>query len=92
MMTEDEAWDDLEARIKRQNDAKQVADVTDLIYDAVALERTFCAEQYRKIMDDAIKRAILREREACAKLCDELDQVECATASRGATAIRGRTE
>jgi len=32
------------------------------------------------------------EREACAKLCDELDQVECATAGRGATAIRGRTE
>ena len=32
------------------------------------------------------------EREACAHLCDELDQVECATASRGATAIRARGE
>jgi hypothetical protein len=30
------------------------------------------------------------ERELCAKLCEELDQVECATASRGATAIRAR--
>ena len=30
------------------------------------------------------------EREQCAKLCDELDQIECATAGRGATAIRAR--
>ena len=90
MMTEDEAWDDLEARIKRQNDAKQVADVTNLIYDAVALERTSCAEQYRKIMDDAIRRAILREREACAKLCESL--VTYWGQDTFAAAIRGRTE
>jgi hypothetical protein len=90
MMTEDEAWDDLEARIKRQNDAKQVADVTDLIYDAVALERTSCAEQYRKIMDDAIRRAILREREACAKFVEE--RYCKLTPKEVAQAIRRRTE
>jgi hypothetical protein len=45
-----------------------------------------------KHSDEDLQAAVLAEREACAKLCDELDQVECATAGRGATAIRGRTE
>jgi hypothetical protein len=43
-----------------------------------------------KHSDEDLQAAVLAEREACAKLCDELDQVECATASRGATAIRAR--
>ena len=54
-------------------------------------ERKECAKQYLEITRDAVKKAILREREECAKLCDDrlkifLSSAECAAA------IRGRTE
>ena len=70
-------------------------DVTDLIQRAIDMERKECAEMYRKIMDDAI----LREREACAELCDDaslyfIDQGMNAVdgADYCANEIRGRTE
>ena len=50
-----------------------------------------CAKHYLEIMRDAVKKAILKEREACAKVCDfagkaGLSAIQCAAA------IRGRTE
>lgn len=35
-------------------------------------ETKACAEHYLEIMRDAVEQAVLKEREACAKLCDEL--------------------
>jgi hypothetical protein len=39
---------------------------------AVQAEREACAEHYLAIMRDAVEQAALREREACAKVCDDL--------------------
>ena len=50
-----------------------------------AAEREACAEHYLGIMRDAVEQAVKREREACAKLCEQY-QFDYATA------IRGRTE
>lgn len=36
-------------------------------------EAKACAEHYLPIMRDAVEQAVLKEREACAKLCEELD-------------------
>jgi len=52
---------------------------------AVLAEREACAEHYLAIMRDAVAQAVKREREACAKLCEEF-QFDYAAA------IRGRTE
>ena len=56
---------------------------------AVATEREACAEHYLAIMRDAVAQAVKREREACAKLCEDLHDCEpeprpddCATAIR----------
>ena len=35
-------------------------------------EAQACAEHYLEIMRDAVEQAALREREACAKVCDDL--------------------
>lgn len=37
-----------------------------------AAEREACAEHYLGIMRDAVEQAALREREACAKVCEDL--------------------
>lgn len=34
-------------------------------------ENKACAKHYLEIMRDAVEQAVLREREACAKLCEE---------------------
>jgi hypothetical protein len=48
-------------------------------------EAQACAKHYVDIMRDAVEQAVKREREACAKLCEEF-QFDYAKA------IRGRTE
>ena len=48
-------------------------------------EREACAEHYLGIMRDAVAQAVKREREVCAKLCEQY-QFDYAAA------IRGRTE
>jgi len=53
-------------------------------------ERKECAKQYLEITRDAVKKAILKEREACAKACQAIGKHELITMC--ATAIRGRTE
>ena len=41
--------------------------------ELIRLEETkACAKHYLEIMRDAVEQAVLKEREACAKLCDEL--------------------
>jgi predicted ATP-dependent protease len=60
-------------------------DITDLIQRAKAEERQECTEHYLAIMRDAVEQAVKREREACAKLCEQY-QFDYAAA------IRGRTE
>ena len=48
-------------------------------------EAQACAKHYVDIMRDAVEQAVAKEREACAKLCEEF-QFDYAKA------IRGRTE
>jgi hypothetical protein len=36
-------------------------------------EAKACAEHYLGIMRDAVEQAVLKEREACAKLCESMD-------------------
>ena len=71
-------------------------------------ERKECAKQYLEITRDAVKKAILREREACAKECENQIKIflsnryavgqplssyrERFAAEQCATAIRARTE
>jgi len=50
-------------------------------------EAKACAEHYLSIMRDAVEQAVLKEREACAKLCE--DSVEYAGDTL-AKAIRAR--
>jgi hypothetical protein len=64
-----------------------------------AAEREACADHYLGIMRDAVAQAVKREREACAKLCDDaslyfIDQGMNAVdgADYCANEIRGRTE
>jgi hypothetical protein len=52
-------------------------------------EAQACAKHYVDIMRDAVEQAVLKEREACAKLCEEQDEYGC---GQYAKAIRGRTE
>ena len=85
-MTEDEAWLELESQIARRNAVKTV-DVTDLVQRAIDMERTACAQQYRKIMDDAIHRAILHKREACLAIVETHPTVQAMS-----IAIRARGE
>ena len=47
-----------------------------------AAEREACAEHYLAIMRDAVAQAVKREREACAKLCEQY-QFDYAAAIRG---------
>jgi len=47
-------------------------------------ERVACADHYLGIMRDAVEQAVKREREACAKLCEEF-QFDYAKAIRGRT-------
>ena len=50
-----------------------------------AAEREACAEHYLGIMRDAVEQAVLRERELCAKICEDLFMADgdwCAKAIR----------
>ena len=58
-------------------------------------EAQACAKHYVDIMRDAVEQAVLREREACAKLCDvTFEGDECLTAVINSYAddIRARGE
>lgn len=57
-----------------------------------AAEREACAEHYLGIMRDAVEQAVLREREACAKLCEKSEYWEGVVAKCFANAIRARGE
>jgi hypothetical protein len=53
-----------------------------------AEERKGCADHYLQIMRDAVEQAVVREREDCARLCEDLfmsDGEWCAKAIRGRT-------
>ena len=53
-----------------------------------AAEREQCAKHYLGIMRDAVEQAVLREREACAKVCESPIATEFGKGI--AAAIRGR--
>ena len=60
-------------------------------------ETKACAEHYLEIMRDAVEQAVLKEREACADLCDEEANQSCIDNEAGgmywcADAIRARGE
>lgn len=55
-----------------------------------AAEREACAEHYLRIMRDAVEQAALREREACAKVCDEYHYEIGGSCKDAAAAIRAR--
>ena len=57
-----------------------------------AAEREACAEHYLGIMRDAVEQAVLREREACAKLCEKSEYWEGVVAKCFANAIRARSK
>jgi hypothetical protein len=54
-----------------------------------AEERKGCADHYLQIMRDAVEQAVVREREECARLCEDLFMSD---GSWCAKAIRGRTD
>jgi hypothetical protein len=96
---EERAWDELERKQNKKRDTTDIAsggltvDVTDLINRAIAEERRNLAGHYLAIMRDAVEQAVKREREACAKLCDEIHKNWHQTGVREcAESIRGRTE
>ena len=64
---------------------KELAEQTDITMTNVYA----CYEKHIERFAELVRQD---EREACAKLCDELDQVEYATAGRGAAAIRARSK
>jgi len=51
-----------------------------------------CAEHYLGIMRDAVEQATLKEREACAKLCDKASYWDGHVAANCAAAIRARSK
>ena len=60
-------------------------------------ETKACAKHYLEIMRDAVEQAVLKEREACADLCDEEANQSCIDNEAGgmywcADAIRARGE
>jgi len=57
-------------------------------------ERRHLAEHYLAIMRDAVAQAVKREREACAKLCEDLDDdiVDGLAGWQFAEAIRARSK
>lgn len=61
---------------------------------AVLAERRHLAEHYLAIMRDAVAQAVKREREACAKLCEDLDDdiVDGLAGWQFAEAIRARSK
>lgn len=79
-MTEDEAWDELERKQNKKCNTTDMAhsiggmtvDVTDLINRFIKAEREACAKHYLGIMRDAVEQAVLREREACANVCEQI--------------------
>lgn len=56
----------------------------ELVADA---ERQASAKRYHEIMHDVVTEAVAKEREACAKLCEEQDEYGC---GQYAKAIRAR--
>ena len=91
---EEFAWQQLERKqAEKEKKVEMNEDIQKLIDVSVALERQQCAHDYLKIMRDAVKKAILREREECAKLCEELGIKRHLSGEKVcAAAIRGRTE
>jgi hypothetical protein len=77
------------AELVRQDYANQFITDAERDENIRSEERKHCAEHYLAIMRDAVEQAILKEREACAKLCEEQDEYGC---GQYAKAIRGRTE
>jgi hypothetical protein len=59
---------------------------------AVLAERLKCSEDYLADCAAAVEAARLEEREACAKLCDELERANLYGVKECAAVIRGRTE
>jgi len=57
-------------------------------------EAKACAEHYLGIMRDAVEQAVLKEREACAKLCEDMAEEGSMDghALKAAEAIRARSE
>ena len=55
-------------------------------------EAQACAKHYLEIMRDAVEQAVLREREACAKLCEKSEYWEGVVAKCFANAIRAMGE
>ncbi len=55
-------------------------------------ERKECAEQYLRIMRNAVKDAVEREREACAEVADEYTKASYLGAVGAAIRSRGRHE
>lgn len=47
------------------------SDLQVLVDDLIQSEAKNCAEHYHRIMRDAVEQAVLKEREACAKLCEK---------------------
>ena len=100
---EEFAWQQLERKqAQKEKKVEMNEDIQKLIDVSVALERQQCAHDYLKIMRDAVKKARLEEREACAKLCESMmideyatgkvDHNERAWTDHCAAAIRRRTE
>jgi hypothetical protein len=97
-LSERDGWwvaydEDLErfAELVRQDYANQFITDAERDENIRSEERRHVAEHYLSIMRDAVAQAVKREREACAKLCDDWlvgrDDI-CEVAK----AIRGRTE
>ena len=73
------------AELVRQDYANQFITDAERDENIRSEERRHVAEHYLAIMRDAVEQAVKREREACAKLCEQY-QFDYAKA------IRGRTE
>lgn len=54
-------------------------------------ETKACAKHYLSIMRDAVEQAVLKEREACAKVCDENERANLYGVKECAAAIRARS-
>jgi hypothetical protein len=87
------------AELVRQDYANQFITDAERDENIRSEERRHVAEHYLAIMRDAVEQAVKREREACAKLCDDaslyfIDQGMNAAygADYCANEIRGRTE
>jgi hypothetical protein len=93
-MTEDEAWQELERKQLNKKQKENEMKNKDLLfshwYDS--LEGTKSQGFAYKAWCAGWDAAVLKEREACAKLCENLTGYQGIIADTFAAAIRGRTE